>query len=90
MAISFSWCRLFIILASVAISGCATNGVLDYTSGGVNTNVVREPSRANGYAGVLVEVSPSAGKVLENRASEICAKYIGLKITPTYTHSAQI
>ena len=86
----FFWRRLLIILTGVAISGCATNGVLDYASGGVDTNVVREPSRANGYTGVLVEVSPSAGAVLENRAAEICARYKGLKIKPTYTHSAPI
>ena len=86
----FFWRRLLLILTSVAISGCATNGVLDYASGGVDTNVVREPSRVNRYTGVLVEVSPSAGAVLENRAAEICARYNGLKIKPTYTHSAPI
>ena len=86
----FFWRKLLIILTSVAISGCATNGVLDYASVGVDTNVVREPSRANGYTGVLVEISPSAGPVLENRAAEICARYKGLKIKPTYIHSAPI
>lgn len=84
------WFRFLIILTSAVLNGCATNGVLDYRSGGIDTNVVREPTRSNGYAGVLVEVSSSVSGVLENRAIEICAKYNGLKIKPTYTHSAPI
>ena len=82
--------RLLIILFSAVLNGCATNGVADYRSGGVDTNVVLEPSRSNGYVGVLVEVSSSKGGVLEARAVEICAKFNGLKIKPTYTHSAPI
>lgn len=70
--------------------GCASNGVADFRSIGINEKVVKEPLASNGYQGVLVEISSSSDKELNDRALEICRSRGGLKSYPSYTHTAPI
>ena len=78
------------ILFPVLLTGCATNGVADYRSIGINENVVLEPTIGNGYKGVLVEKPPSPEGALLTRAHEICSTRGGLLEAPRNTHSAPI
>jgi hypothetical protein len=72
------------------ISGCASNGVADYRTVGINERVVVEPSASNAYKGILVEISPSREGVLEHRANEICSRLGGLKVRPAYSHTVPL
>lgn len=72
------------------ITGCATNGVADFRTSGINENVVLEPTIGNGYKGVLVEMPPSPDGALLTRANEICSTRGGLLKEPLYIHSAPI
>ena len=81
---------LFVTASSIFLSGCATNGVADYRSSGINEHVVKEPTASNGFQGVLVEMPPSAEGALDNRATEICSTRGGLKSRPTYYQTAPI
>jgi hypothetical protein len=81
--------NLFLLLP-VLLVGCATSGVADYRSTGINENVVLEPTIGNGYKGVLVEMPPSPEGALLTRAHEICSTRGGLLDAPRYTHSVPI
>ena len=70
--------------------GCASNGVADYRSTGVNEKVVLEPTIGNGYRGVLVEMSASSEGALLTRAHEICSNRGGLKEGPHYSHTVPL
>ena len=72
------------------ISGCASNGVADYRTVGINERVVVEPSASNAFKGILVEMPPSPEGVLEQRANEICSRLGGVKVRPTYSHTVPL
>lgn len=72
------------------ISGCASNGVADYRTAGIDKRVVVEPSASNAYKGILFEISPSREGVLEHRANEICSRLGGLKVRPAFSHTTPL
>jgi hypothetical protein len=82
--------KKFALLFPVFLMGCATNGVADYRSTGINENIVLEPTIGNGYNGVLVEMPPSPEGAILTRAHEICSTRGGLLEAPRYTHSVPI
>jgi hypothetical protein len=67
---------------SLAILGCATNGVADYRSLGISADFT-EPRAGNSYKGVLVETQSGSGNELARRATEICNRFGGLRNPPT-------
>ena len=82
--------KIFFLFVPLFLISCATNGVADFRSSGINENVVLEPTIGNGYKGVLVEMPPSLDGALLTRANEICSTRGGLLKEPLYTHSAPI
>jgi hypothetical protein len=86
----FTLLKYLPVLLPVLLIGCATSGVADYRSTGINENVVLEPTIGNGYKGVLVEMPPSPEGALLTRAHEICSTRGGLLEAPRYTHSVPI
>jgi hypothetical protein len=78
------------LLFAAIISGCASNGVADYSTFGINERVVVEPSVSNGYKGILVEMPPAPAGILEQRANEICSRLGGVKVRPTYSHTVPL
>ena len=89
MKILLGW-RLITLALVLPIFGCATNGVADYRSSGINEKVVLQPMSSNGFRGVLVEMPPAPVGALESRAMEICNSLGGVKNTPTYSHTVPL
>ncbi len=82
--------KILFVLLPIFFVGCASSGVADYRSVGINENIVLEPTIGNGYRGVLLEMPPSPDGALLSRANEICSTRGGLLDPPRYTHSAPI
>jgi hypothetical protein len=82
---------LFILaLTTSLLIGCASGGIADYRTTGINDAIVSRPMASNYYRGVLVEQSPVPASELNARAVEICSGLGGLKVQPSFSHSAPI
>jgi hypothetical protein len=82
--------RINVLVVIVFLSSCATNGIADFRSIGMNKDVVTEPTIRNGYQGVLVDMSGATLSDLNNRAKEICGALGGAKSLPYFSHSVPI